>query len=156
MGMRWGMFSVFKVWPMLHLLRSHDVCNSLRWRHNGCDSVSNHLPHGCLLNRLFRRWSKKTSKPRVTGLYVWGKWPVARKMFPFDDIMFREMFHHVIPNVDNTQRIPLWQQSFIVEFTWDPSLLVTIYISHSSQINDNKIASKWFICIETVRVMWKQ
>ena len=43
---------------------------SLRWRHNGHDSVSNHQPHGCLLNRLFRRRSKKTSKFRVTGLCV--------------------------------------------------------------------------------------
>ena len=41
---------------------------SLRWRHNGHDSVSNHLPHDCLLHRLFRRRSKKTSKLRVTGL----------------------------------------------------------------------------------------
>ena len=41
---------------------------ALRWRHNGCDSVSNHQPHDCLLNRLFRRRSKKTSKLRVTGL----------------------------------------------------------------------------------------
>ena len=41
---------------------------TLRWRHNGCNSVSNHQPHHCLLNRLFRRRSKKTSKLRVTGL----------------------------------------------------------------------------------------
>ena len=41
---------------------------SLRWRHNGPVSVSNHQPHDCLLNRLFRRRSKKTSKLRVTGL----------------------------------------------------------------------------------------
>ena len=36
----------------------------------GRDSVSNHQPHGCLLNRLFRRRSKKTSKLRVTGLWA--------------------------------------------------------------------------------------
>ena len=36
--------------------------------HNGSDSVSNHQPHDCLLNRLFRRRSKTTSKLRVTGL----------------------------------------------------------------------------------------
>ena len=41
---------------------------TLQWRHNGRDSVSNHQPHDCLLNRLFRRRSKKTSKLRVTGL----------------------------------------------------------------------------------------
>ena len=40
---------------------------SLRWRHNGRDSASNHQPHHCLLNRLFRRRSKKTSKLHVTG-----------------------------------------------------------------------------------------
>ena len=41
---------------------------SLRWRHNDHAGVSNHQPPGCLLNRLFRRKSKKTSKLRVTGL----------------------------------------------------------------------------------------
>ena len=41
---------------------------TLQWRHNGCDCVSNHQPRDCLLNRLFRRRSKKTSKLRVTGL----------------------------------------------------------------------------------------
>ena len=44
--------------------------SSLQWRHNGRDSVSNHQPHDCLLNRLFRLRSKKTSKLRVTGLCV--------------------------------------------------------------------------------------
>ena len=48
----------------------------LQWRHIGHDSVSNHQPHDCLLNRLFRRRSKKTSKLRVTGLCV-GNSPVT-------------------------------------------------------------------------------
>ena len=45
-----------------------DMLLSLQWSHNGRDSVSNHQPHECLLNRLFRRKSKKTSKLRDTGL----------------------------------------------------------------------------------------
>ena len=44
------------------------LCFALQWRHNGCDSISNHQPHDCLLNRLFRCRSMKTSKLRVTGL----------------------------------------------------------------------------------------
>ena len=40
----------------------------LQWRHNERDSISNHRPHDCLLNRLFRHRSKKTSKLRVPGL----------------------------------------------------------------------------------------
>ena len=65
--------------------------SSLQWRHNGRNSVSNHQPHDCLLNRLFRRRSQKTSKLRVTGLCgpvnSPHKWPVTRKMFPFDDVI---------------------------------------------------------------------
>ena len=41
---------------------------TLQWRHNQRDGVSNHQPRDCLLNHLFRRRSKKTSKHRVTGL----------------------------------------------------------------------------------------
>ena len=52
--------------------------SALRWRHNGRDSVSNHQPHDCLLNRLFRRRSKKTSKLRVTGLCVPGEFPAQK------------------------------------------------------------------------------
>ena len=49
---------------------------SSQWRHNERDSVSNHQHCDCLLNRLFRRGSKKTSKLRVTGLFE-GNSPVA-------------------------------------------------------------------------------
>ena len=74
---------------------------SLRWRHNDHDSVSNHQHHHCLLNRLFRCRSKKTSKLRVTGLCAGNspgsvnsshKWPVTRKMFPFDDVIMLTKF----------------------------------------------------------------
>ena len=44
--------------------------STLHWRHNGWDNVSNHQLHDCLLNRLFRRRSKKTSMLRITGLCV--------------------------------------------------------------------------------------
>ena len=43
---------------------------TLHWPHIDHGGVSNHQPHGCLLNRLFRRRSKKTSKLRVTGLHA--------------------------------------------------------------------------------------
>ena len=70
----------------------------LHWRHNDHDGVSNQQPYGCLLNRLFGRKSKKTSKLRVTGLCAGNspvpvnsphKGPVTRKMFPFDDVIMR-------------------------------------------------------------------
>ena len=51
-------------------------CYALQWRHNEHDVVSNHQPHDCLLNCLFRRRSKKTSKLRVTSLCE-GNSPMA-------------------------------------------------------------------------------
>ena len=39
-----------------------------QWGHNGLDGVSNQGSLDCLLSRLFRRWSKNTPKPHVTGL----------------------------------------------------------------------------------------
>ena len=54
-------------WPEL---TSQDWRRAISLRHNGHDSVSNHQHTDCLLNRLFRRRTKKTSKLRVTGLCV--------------------------------------------------------------------------------------
>ena len=69
---------------------------TLQWRHNERDGVSNHQPHDCLLNRVFKHRSKKTSNLRATGLCegnspVTGefphKWPATWKMLPFDDVI---------------------------------------------------------------------
>ena len=87
----------------LHMLKSTHLkhLNPLYWRHNDNDGVSNHQPHVCLRNRLFRRRSKKTSKLRVTGICVGNspgpvnsphKGPVTRKMFPFDDVIMHLNF----------------------------------------------------------------
>ena len=89
-------FSIaFSVMKMLFSFKFHWHL-SLRWRHNDHAGVSNHQPHDCLLNRLFRRRSKKTSKLRVTGLCAGNspgpvnsphKGPVTRKVLPFDDVI---------------------------------------------------------------------
>ena len=49
------------VFPLISSL----IIVTLQWRYN---SVSNHQPHDCFLNRLFWHRSKQTSKLRVTGL----------------------------------------------------------------------------------------
>ena len=70
----------------------------LQWRHNEHDGISNHQPHDCLINHLFRHRSKKTSKICVTGLCegnspVSNEFPAQRAsnvaMFPFDDVIMR-------------------------------------------------------------------
>ena len=71
---------------------------ALQWRHNERHSISNHRRLDWLLNRLFRRRSKKTSKLSsaslafVRGIHRWRlasphRRPVTRKMFAFDDVI---------------------------------------------------------------------
>ena len=86
---------------VISLYISSIVHMSLQWRHNELTGVSNHLPHDCLLNRLFRSRSKKheisASVTFVWGIHRWPvnsphKGPVTRKMFPFDDVIICHVF----------------------------------------------------------------
>ena len=82
---------------------------SLQWRHNGRDVVSNHQPHDCLLNRLFRRRSKKTPKLCVTGLCA-GKSPDTGE-FPAQ-------------MASNAENVSIWWRSRVLsvirEIAWLP------------------------------------
>ena len=77
--------------------------NSLRWRHIGRDRVSNHKPYDCLLNRLFRRRSKKASKLRVTGLCV-GNSPGTGE-FPAQMASYAE-------------NVSIWWRHHVTQFHW--------------------------------------
>ena len=66
-----------RIWHF-HVIRI--LNDTLQWRHKGRVGAWYHQPPDCLLNRLFRCRSKKTSKLRVTGLCV-GNSPVTRE-FP--------------------------------------------------------------------------
>ena len=82
------------------------IYNPLHWRHNGHDSVSNDQSHNCLLNQLFRHRSRKISN-LASLAFVRGihrrpvnsphKWPVTRKIFPFDDVFMVKttMWHQI-------------------------------------------------------------
>ena len=106
---------------------------ALQWRHNERDGVSNHQPHDCLLNGLFRHRSKKTSMFRVTGLCdgnspVTGEFPsqtasnaenvsiwyvtmVSQKPVPMWNCVF---FFGVSPNsLGNEQLICWWFETLI-------------------------------------------
>ena len=68
---------------------------SLQWRHNGCDGVSNHQPHDCLLvysGADLRKHQSSASLAFVRGIHWWPvssphEWSVTRKMFPFDELI---------------------------------------------------------------------
>ena len=60
----------------------------LQGRHNEHDGISNHQPHNCLLNCLFMRRWKETSKLCVTGLCA-GNSPVTGE-FPAQTASYLE------------------------------------------------------------------
>ena len=75
----------------------------VQWHHNEYDGVSNHQCLHCLLNRLFRRRSKKASKLRVTGLCE-GNSPVTGG-FPSQ-------------RASNAENISIWWLHHDVWFIW--------------------------------------
>ena len=77
--------TVFGILIALNFCRwiNRNITDTVQWRHNEGDGVSNHQPHDCLLNRLFKAQYKKTSKLLVTGLCagyspVTGEFPAQR------------------------------------------------------------------------------
>ena len=131
-------------------VQSTKLVHALRWRHNDLDGVSNHQPYGCLLNRLFRRRSKKTSKLRVTGLCAGNspgpvnsphKGPVTRKMFPFDDvIMIRALLCFVVVSfrIHPNDHVHGWR--FVVSWCGFCSEYIPRFVRNTSQESRTRFA----------------
>ena len=73
--------------------------DALLWRHNGRDGVSNHQPHDSTVysGADHRKHQSSASLVFVRGIHRWAvnsphKWPVTRKMFPFDDVIMNIYF----------------------------------------------------------------
>ena len=102
---------------------------TLQRRHNGCDSVSNHQPDDCLLYRLFRRRSMKTSNSVSLAFALWihrwpvnslHKWLVTRQMFPCHDVIMilLVILRKIGWDVDLTRNR---QPVALTEFNWLPN-----------------------------------
>ena len=120
------------LWCLAHwpLSNQHDVCwwpwcISLLWRHNGRDGVSNHQPHDCLLNRLFKHRSKKTSKLRVTGLCVRGEFTGDRWIPRTKGSNAKKVFiwwlHHVCDKTSTSTMLTILRKVF----TWNLDFLLS-------------------------------
>ena len=85
--------------------------DSLQWLHNEHDGISNHQPHDCLLNCLF----KVQLKEKITGLcegnsLVTGEFPVQR--------------------ASNAESVSIWwRHHVILLLTWN--LLIMGFIAHN-------------------------
>ena len=101
--------------------------STLRWRHNERDSVSNHQPHDCLLI-VYSDADQRNRQSSASLAFVWGihrgpvnsphKWPVTRKMFPFDDVIMKHPrcwgFGDEGARIQGTLRISTTRKFFIL------------------------------------------
>ena len=81
-NLSYGSQTAFEVRAWVGIYIALEIVNAittLQWRHNEHDGVSDHQPHECLLNDVFRLKSKKTSKIRATGFCA-GNSPVPSKV----------------------------------------------------------------------------
>ena len=94
-------FGIRLISPSRRIPNRNWLCFTLPWHHNDRDYVSNYQPHDCLLNCLFGRKTKKTSKLRVTGLRAGnsprtGEFPAQRA----SDAENASIWRHEIQNDD--------------------------------------------------------
>ena len=137
--------------------------------YNGHDGISNHQPHDWLLNRLFRRWSKKTSQLRVTGLCV-GNSPGTGE-FPAQMACNAENVsiwwcHHVVGTIGKEERLArglLWMEQYLISLKcwhfwytiWaDPNYIWGVAILPDSLLFsvNNILAGSWLNCISSVEI----
>ena len=91
----------------------------MKWRHNERHSVSNRQPHYCLLNRLFRRRSKKTSKLHVTGLCAGnlpgtGEFPAQMASYTENvSIWWRHHVTDLLPGLGRLRVPVLWTVFYV-------------------------------------------
>ena len=125
---------------------------SLQWHHNKRDGVSNHQLHDCLLNRLFRHRSKKTSKLRVTCLCegnspVTGEFPTQRTSNA--EIVSIWWRHHVRRSVSMCQWIDVFPGNeisdiyiYIYIYAWNTGTTMLCFgdeLHHYTDIMGNEI-----------------
>ena len=121
---------------------TQDISVPLRWRHNELDGVSDHQPHDCLLNCLFGRRSKKTSKLCVTGLCAGnspgtGEFPAQR--------------------ASNAENVSIWWRHH-AKFYGTVYTLIVLSDDHIHRPNHEPMRSaylwNYFISSMPIRLIW--
>ena len=85
---------------MFYCFPFQGVILTWRWRYNGHDGISKHQPH-IIYSTVYSGADQSKHQSSTSLAFVWGihrgpvnsphKWPVTRKMFPFDDVIMESM-----------------------------------------------------------------
>ena len=137
-AMTYGLVTMVEALPIVSIDKVAKSCLQLLARLYACRRfcLSNHQPHDCLLNRLFKRRSKNTSKLRITGLWV-GNSPVTG-----------EFLAQMASNAENVSI--LWRhhgkRSVLVEWVMSSSVEFLVagldrYLAYLSEMNECQSSS---------------
>ena len=107
----WDLSSIQVKWMSIKSKTGPWFYFTLQLHHNGRSGVSNDQPHDCLLNRLFRRRSKKTSNLCFTGLCegdspVTGEFPTLMASNA-ENISIWLRHHHIRPCRRNSKSMEI-------------------------------------------------
>ena len=120
----------------------------LHWRHHERDGVSNHQPHDCLFNRLFKRRSKKISKFCVTGLCAGNSpGPVNsphKRARNAENASIWWRHHGLVRLLPNSQAQPVRVISVLFRWiAWDfSSHIYTLYTAAWCQVKWNSVIKR--------------
>ena len=106
---------------------------TLQWRHNGHDSVTNHQRLYCLLKRFYGRRSKKTSKPRPTGLCegnspATGEFP-AQMASNAENVSIWWCHHEHLTHWGQDKKGTIFPVTFLNGFFFNENVSISIKIS---------------------------
>ena len=127
---------------------------TLQWRHNGSDSLSNHQPHDCFINHLFRHRWKKTPKLCIMEA---GEFPTQITSHAENvSISWR---HHENSEIINSCGNPLHHQNTMCSICitgafhlwYDP--LDFVLLALTDILNKQTNAVQYFICFN-VSWLW--
>ena len=152
--------------PVCYFRRRNFLGECFWWRHNERDGVSSHLRLDCLLNRLFKRRWKKSSKFRVTDLcarispvtgemasnaenvFIWWyeRLTVCCETWTLFNLLFWG-FTGIDGTVKNTYTQPI---ALIISmyYAWDNQLARVE--SKSTQASDKGTAFLWFLLLTEI------
>ena len=114
----------------------------LQWCHNGCNDISNHMTHDCLLNCLSRRRTKKTSKLCVSGLCE-GNAPVTCE-FPTQ-------------RSSNMENVSIWWHHDGLkssQYAWSPTVVIAADWDHQLNSNQEKSSLKFHKSLIINQISW--
>ena len=133
------------------VLNSMWPSDALQWRHNERDGISIHQPHDCLLNRLFRHKSKKTSKLHVTGLCAGnspgtGEFPTQMASYT-ENVSIWWRHHGIYASVARPPLVQIMVGRLFHKSLPEPTL--ACYQLHNRwNLNPNTSFAKWWpICL---------